>query len=77
MRDETAEQNRYQRALTALPGSSREPSTVGHTVFWDVTGKILKEHPPAEGSEPSCQGCGTRWPCEMAEAAMQQVGVHA
>ncbi|MGM9349783.1 hypothetical protein [Streptomyces salinarius] len=77
MRDETAEQNRYQRALTALPGASREPSTAGHAVFWDVTGKILKEHPPAEGPEPDCQGCGTRWPCEMAESAMQQVGVHA
>ncbi|MFJ6694431.1 hypothetical protein [Streptomyces sp. NPDC091294] len=77
MRDETVEQNRYQRALTALPGASRELSTAGHAVFWDVTGKILKEHPPAERPEPSCQGCEKRWPCEMAESAMQQVGVRA
>lgn len=77
MRGETAEQNRYQRALTALPGVSREPSTAGHAVFWDVTGKILKEHPPAAGPEPVCQGGGTRWPCETAESAMQQVGVRA
>ncbi|MEV5817123.1 hypothetical protein [Streptomyces mutabilis] len=33
VRDETAEQNRYQRALTGLPGVSREPSTAGHAVF--------------------------------------------
>ncbi|MFH9829376.1 hypothetical protein [Streptomyces bobili] len=77
MRDETTEQNRYQRALIALPGASREPSTAGHAVFWDVTGKILKEHPPADGPEPSCHGCGKRWPCEMVESTMQQVGVRA
>ncbi|MFC9949972.1 hypothetical protein ACFVIN_05415 [Streptomyces prasinus] len=77
MNNETAEQNRYQRAMGALPAASRDPATAGHAVFWDVTEKILKEHPPAEGPEPTCQGCGKRWPCGPVESAMQQVGVRS
>lgn len=75
MKEETAEQNRYWRAMCALPAASREPATAGHAVFWGVTEEILKEHAPADGPEPFCQGCGKRWPCEMAESAMKQVGV--
>ncbi|MFF4874042.1 hypothetical protein [Streptomyces sp. NPDC000961] len=72
---ETAEQNRYRRAMTALPYASREPATAGHAVFWKVTREILTEHAPADGPEPSCKDCHRRWPCEMAESAMKQVGV--
>lgn len=75
MRDETAEQNRYQRALIAR--GSQAPATAGHAVFWEFNGKTLKEHPPADGPDPLCQGCGKHWPCEMAESAMQQVGVRS
>ncbi|MEU5524875.1 hypothetical protein ABZ759_30510 [Streptomyces sp. NPDC047860] len=77
MRNETAEQNRYQRALSAQIGASQDPPTAGHASFWEFNGKTLREHPPADGPAPSCQGCGEHWPCEMAEAAMQQAGVRS
>ncbi|MEU3619064.1 hypothetical protein ABZ725_43145 [Streptomyces sp. NPDC006872] len=46
VKEETAEQNRYWRAMCALPAVSREPATAGYADFWDVTEKILKEHRP-------------------------------
>ncbi|MGA5376001.1 hypothetical protein ACPCSD_33915 [Streptomyces griseoincarnatus] len=77
MRNETAEQNRYQRALSAQISASQNPPTGGHASFWEFNGKTLREHPPADGPAPSCRGCGDPWPCEMAETAMQQAGVHS
>ncbi|SEE59683.1 hypothetical protein SAMN04490357_7708 [Streptomyces misionensis] len=77
MRNETAEQNRYQRALSAQTSASRDPSTSGQAGFWEFNAKVLREHPPADGPEPACQGCGEPWPCGRAETAMQQVGVRA
>ncbi|MFJ9662882.1 hypothetical protein ACIRPR_33645 [Streptomyces griseoflavus] len=77
MRNETAEQNRYQRALSAQISAGQAPSTGGHAVFWENNGKILREHPPTDGPAPSCRGCGESWPCGMAETAMQQVGVRS
>lgn len=73
--EESTEQNRYWRAMSALPGASRDPATAGHEIFWEVTEKILTEHAPVDGPDPSCKGCGERWPCAQAESAMKQVGV--
>ncbi|MBD3550910.1 hypothetical protein [Streptomyces sp. SP18CM02] len=77
MMEETAEQNRYQRALGALPAASRDPATGGHDTFWKLTGRILHEHSPAAGPSPKCQGCDQPWPCGKVESAMQQVGVRS
>lgn len=75
--EETAEQNRYARALGALPSASADPATAGHAVFWGITERILHEHAPNSGPAPTCKGCGEPWPCGMAESAMQQVGVRS
>lgn len=66
MKEEPAEQNRFWRAMCALPAASREPATAGHAVFWDVTEKILKEHAPADGPDLLARDATSagraRWP---------------
>lgn len=77
MRNETAEQNRYQRALIAQIGASQDPPTRGHAIVWEFNERTLREHPPADGPAPACRGCGEPWPCDLAESAMVQVGVRS
>ncbi|MFC7512606.1 hypothetical protein ACFQV4_29740 [Streptomyces thermocarboxydus] len=45
MGNETAEQNRYQRALSAQISAYQAPSTGGQASFREFNGKVLLEHP--------------------------------
>ncbi|MFD9763172.1 hypothetical protein ACFWXI_06465 [[Kitasatospora] papulosa] len=77
---ETAEQNRYQRALEAsFHQVDREQATSGHATFFDYNHRVLTSHAPADGPNPQCQGkdCNQPWPCDNATTAMSQVGVRA
>lgn len=77
---ETAQQNRYQRAMVASIGETgRKQQTAGHDLWFQTNHKMLTEHAPAAGPDPVCTGpgCGKPWPCEIAETAMNQVGVRS
>ncbi|RLV66365.1 hypothetical protein STAN_1886 [Streptomyces sp. CBMAI 2042] len=77
---ETAEQNRYQRALEAsFAQLDREQATRGHTTFFEHNHRVLTEHAPAAGPTPQCSStaCGKPWPCEDVTTAMTQVGVRS
>lgn len=77
---ETAQQNRYQRALEAsFRELDREQSTRGHSTFYEHNHKLLTEHTPAAGLDPKClgSGCDQSWPCRDATTAMTQVGVRS
>lgn len=77
---ETAQQNRYQRALEAsVRETEREQPTAGHDTWFAMNHKLLTRHAPADGPDPACTapGCWNPWPCETAETAMNQVGVRS
>lgn len=65
---ETPEQNRHSRALEA--SIAREA---------DFDRRILAQHAPADGPNPTCHadGCAGPWPCGTAETAMQLVGIRS
>lgn len=78
--EETAQQNRYQRALEAsIRETGRQQQTAGHDTWFAMNHSLLTAHAPDAGPNPACTapGCWNPWPCETAEAAMKQVGVRA
>jgi hypothetical protein len=77
---ETAQQNRYQRALEAsFREVGRKQQTAGHDFWFRTNHRLLTEHAPAAGPDPVCTApdCGEPWPCGTAETAMDQVGVRS